>query len=204
MENEPKVPESQNAPDQLKEQIEKDLKAGGRGKDTLLRITIRNQVDQIAIADNKANMIIGINTIIISLTVAGLGSGMSFAELSLLQFPHIIAPLTILMLTCTVSAVFSILAARPRFMKEKGVIDPETSSLLFFGNFKHLPLSVYIDEMYKVLKSNTLIYRNLIIDLYCNGQILSRKYRLLAFSYTSFLIGLVLCVIVYLLLTHVI
>ena len=89
-------------------------------------------------------------------------------------------------------------------MKEKkGVTDPDTNSLLFFGNFKHLPLPEYINEMYKVLKSNTGIYRSLIIDMYFNGQILSRKYRLLAFSYTSFLIGLVSCVFVYLLLTQI-
>lgn len=204
MEDEPiKVSKKKSEIDDLTKQIESDLKTGGRGKDTLFRITIRNQVDQIAIADNKANMIISINTIVISLIVAGLGSGMSFADLNFLQFPQIIAPLTILMLACTVSAVFSILAAKPRFMKEKGDTDPETNSLLFFGNFTHLPLPEYIKEMYGVLSSNTGIYRSLIIDLYFNGQILSRKYRLLAFSYTSFLVGLILCVFVYLVLTQV-
>lgn len=181
--------------------IEKELKNGGRGKDTLFRITIRNQVDQIAIADNKANMIISINTIVISLIVAGLGSGMSFAQLNFLQFPHIIAPLTILMLSCLISATFSILAARPRMMKEPGEIDPSTNSILFFGNFKNTPLPEYIKQMYGVLKSHTSIYRSLIIDLYFNGQILSRKYKLLAYSYSSFLVGLVACVLAYLVLT---
>ncbi len=179
---------------------EEDMTAKGRGKDTLFRITIRNQVDQIAIADNKANMIISINTIIVSLIIAGLGSGMSFSGDFILEFPQIIAPLTILLVACTVSAVFSILAAKPRMMKQKGEQDPNTISLLFFGNFKHLSLTDYINEMDEVLKSNTSIYRSLIIDLYYNGQILSRKYRLLYYSYTAFLIGLVGCVSVYLIL----
>ena len=187
--------------DDLVNQLEKDLKGGSRAKDTMFRITIRNQVDHIAIADNKANIIVSVNTIIISLIIAGLGSGMSFAELDFLQFPQIIAPLTILMLACTVSAIFSILAARPRMLKVKGEPDPETKSLLFFGNFTHLSLPEYINEMYEVMKSNTSIYRSLIIELYFNGQILSRKYRLLAYSYTAFLYGLVLCVIVYLMLS---
>lgn len=185
------------------EQIAKDLKGSGRGKDTLFRITIRNQVDQIAIADNKANMIISINTIIISLIIAGLGSGMSFTDLNILQFPQIIAPLTILMLSCTISAVFSILAARPRMMGNAKQRDPETTSKLFFGNFKNLTLPDYIQEMYGVLKSNVDVYRSLIIDQYYYGQILSRKYRLLSFSYTAFLIGLVTCVITYLILAWV-
>ena len=169
----------------------------------LFRITIGNQVDQIAIADGKANMIISVNTIIISLVVAGLGSGMSFTDLNFLQFPQVIAPLTILMLGCTVSAVCSILAAKPRLMKEGGVKDPETTSLLFFGNFHKMPLKDYIDEMYEVIKSPTNVYRSLIIDLYFNGQVLSRKYRLLAYSYTAFLVGLVSCVVIYLILAQV-
>ena len=183
--------------------FESELQKSGRGKDTLFRITIRNQVDQIAIADNKANMIITINTLIISLIVAGLGTGMSFDKLNFLQFPQIIAPLTILMVFCTLSAVFAVLAAKPRFLKTPGERDPETTSPLFFGNFKNLSLKDYIGEMYEIIKSKKNTYRSLIIDLYFNGQILSRKYRLLAFSYTSFLIGLVTCVIVYLILTQV-
>ncbi len=50
-------------------QAEKIL-SKGRGKDTLFRVTVRNQIDQISIADNKANMIISINTIIITGKVA--------------------------------------------------------------------------------------------------------------------------------------
>ena len=177
-----------------------ELKSSGRSKDTLFRVTIRNQVDQIAIADNKANMIISINTIIISLIIAGLGSGMSFADINLLQFPQVIAPLTILMLTCTISAVFSILAAKPRMIRSKGSPDPEKNSMLFFENFKNLPLSEYIEEMLGILKSNVSTYRSLIIDQYYYGQILSRKYRLLSFSYAAFLVGLIACVATYLVL----
>ena len=189
--------------DAVTAQLEKDLKAGGRGKESLFRITIRNQVDQIAIADNKANMIISINTIVISLIVAGLGSGMSFEKLNFLQFPHIMAPLTILMVSCTISAIFSVLAARPRMIQTNGIPDPSTRSLLFFGNFKNMTLPEYVSEMYELLKSPTDIYRNLIIDMYSYGQVLNRKYRLLSYSYSSFLFGLVTCVAVYLMLTWV-
>ncbi|MDH3711487.1 MAG: DUF5706 domain-containing protein [Cyclobacteriaceae bacterium] len=194
------APENQDQPLGEQQQMAKDLKAAGRGKDTLFRVTIRNQVNQIAIADNKANMIISINTIIISLIIAGLGSGMSFGELNILQFPQIIAPLTILMVSCTISAIFSILAAKPRLMTGKQVRDPKSTSMLFFGNFKDLPLSEYIDEMLGILKSNVDTYRSLIIDQYYYGQILTRKYRLLSFSYTAFLVGLVVCVLTYLVL----
>ncbi len=197
-------------PEDIPENLEKKAKAlaRGRGKDTLFRVTIRNQADLIAIADNKANMIISVNTIIVSLIIAGLGSGMSFGPLNLLQFPQIIVPLTILLIGCTSSAIFSIFAAKPRFLKSKVAnysdgSDEEWRSILFFGNYRHLSLPEYMEKIHDLLSTNDGIYRNLIIDMYFNGQVLHRKYRLLSFSYTSFLIGLVLCVIIYLILSQI-
>jgi len=167
-------------------------RTGGRGRETLFRITIRNQIDQISIADNKANMIISINTIIISLVVAFMGAGFSGPYFNGQQ---IAIPFTILLLSSTISAIFSILAARPRF--RRGPPNYKANSMLFFGNFRHMPLSKYIVEMEELITSKEDIYRNLIIDLYNYGQILDRKYRMLSVSYTAFLIGIILTVISY-------
>ena len=168
----------------------------GRGKDTLFRVTVRNQIDQISIADNKANMIISINTIIVTIVVTILGSGtvISGSE-SFLHLTQIIVPLTLLMVACLISAVYAILAARPRIIN-KGLSDGK-GSMLFFGNYKDMPLDEYLNKMEDILSSNATIYKNLVIDMYNYGQILSRKYKLLWLSYTFFLAGMVLCVISY-------
>ncbi len=165
---------------------------GGRARETLFRVTIRNQIDQIAIADNKANMIISINTIIISLVVAFMGYGLSGPYLNGSQ---ITIPFTILLVASTFSAIFSILAARPRFRNAPPNF--KTSSLLYFGNFKHMPLTEYIEEMEDLISSRKAIYRNLIIDIYNYGKILDKKYKMLSVSYTIFLIGIILTVISY-------
>lgn len=170
----------------------------GRGKDTLFRITIRNQADHISIADNKANIIISINTIIISLVVALLGTGATIRIWPFLEYTQITPPLIILLVSCTISAVFSLLAAKPRI--RKGIPDLKRNSLLFFGNFSHMTVEEYLEEMDEVLSSNENIYRSLILDLYNYGRILNRKYRLLAISYTAFLTGLVCCVAIFLIL----
>jgi hypothetical protein len=168
----------------------------GRGKDTLFRVTVRNQIDQISIADNKANMIISINTIIVTIVVTILGSGSVIQGTeSFIQLTQIIVPLTLLMVACLISAVYAILAARPRIIN-KGLSDGK-GSMLFFGNYKDMPLDDYLNMMEDILGSNTTIYRNLVIDMYNYGQILSRKYKLLWLSYTFFLAGMVLCVISY-------
>ena len=167
----------------------------GRGKDTLFRVTIRNQIDMISIADNKANMIISINTIIISLVVAIMGA--SFVN-PYFESKQVTVPFLILLFSNTISAVFSILAARPRF--RKGPPNYKTNSMLYFGNFRHIPLTKYIQEIEDIIASRQSVYRNLIIDMYNNGQILDRKYRMLSVAYTAFLIGIILCVVSYLIL----
>ena len=178
-----------------KDKAKSKSNTSGRGKDTLFRITIRNQIDMISIADNKANMIISINTIVISLIVAIMGA--SFAN-PYFASNQVTVPLLILLFSNTVSAVFSILAARPRF--RKGPPNYKTNSMLYFGNFRHIPLTKYIQEMEDIITSRDSVYRNLIIDLYNFGQILDKKYRMLSVSYTAFLVGIILCVGSYLIL----
>ena len=178
-----------------REQKENNYK--GRGRDTLFRVTVRNQIDQISIADNKANMIISINTIIVSLVIAILGSGIGFQGGPFLHYTQIIVPLTTLMVACMISGVFAILAARPRIINSG--FDEGKGSILFFGNFKDMSIDEYLNRMEEMLCSSSAVYRNLIIDMYNYGQILSRKYRLLWLAYTFFLVGMVLCVLTYLL-----
>ena len=178
------------------ESEEDSSRARGRGKETMFRVTIRSQIDQVAIADNKANMIISINTILISLTIAIVGSGVNFADWQYFEYRIVFIPLTILLIGCAISAVFAILAARPRLIR--GVPNYKAQSMLFFGNFRHMSVQQYLEEMKEVLSSNDNIYRSMSIDLYNNGQVLNRKYRLLTVSYTAFLLGVTICVIVYL------
>lgn len=187
--------EEQYLEESLEEMIS-SKRAKGRGKETLFRVTIRNQINQISIADNKANMIISINTIIISLIVAVLGSGLNFSGWPFLGWSHISVPLMILMTFCFASASYSILAARPKIIKGTNP-DPRKISLLFFGTFQDFSLEQYLEKMEGLLMSNSDIYRTMIIDMYYNGQILLKKYKLLRTSYTLFFIGLSLCVGVY-------
>jgi len=167
-----------------------DQIAPGRGKETLFRVTFRNQINHIAIADNKANMIININSIIISLIIAVLGSGVTLGGgISFINQPSLVIPLTFLMLTCLVSAIFSILAARPKILRAKSQVDGK-SSILFFGNIAQHDMEEYLDTMNELLGSREGIYETMTIEVFNQGKILARKYFLLRISYTLFMIGL--------------
>ena len=135
-------------------------------------------------------MIININSIIISLIIDVLGSGVTLGGgISFINQPSLVIPLTFLMLTCLVSAIFSILAARPKILRAKSQVDGK-SSILFFGNIAQHDMEEYLDTMNELLGSREGIYETMTIEVFNQGKILARKYFLLRISYTLFMIGL--------------
>ena len=92
-----------------------ESKKSGRERETLFRATYRNQSNLIQIADNKANLIISINTMIISSIIAITGYGAMADKLDLYRF-NIILPLSLIVLTCLISAMLAIQAARPKII----------------------------------------------------------------------------------------
>ena len=168
--------------------------ATGRGKETLFRVASRNQIELIAIADNKANMIIGINTILISLIIAMFGSnlkGPSFIEKS-----ELFIPFSALMFFCLLSAIFALLAAKPKIIRPR---KDRAYSRLFFQNISEKSLAEYIAEMHQILASKEDTYDQMIIDMYNNGLVLRRKYNLLGISYLLFLVGIIVTVLLFVL-----
>jgi hypothetical protein len=188
------------------ENIRTDKKraGGGRGKETLFRVTFRNQINHIQIADNKANMIITINSLIITVLI-GLSGYSSISTGNLFNQVNIIIPVTLIILTCLLSVVFAIQAARPKIIRskktqnEKQEIDLKSkTSLLFFGTISNKSLDDYISEMDNLINSKTSIYHTMVIDIYNQGKVLNRKYRLLSIAYQIFMYGFVFSVLTFL------
>ena len=188
------TPEMESTPEIPGEKKPGDNYAKGRGKDTLFRITVRNQINMVGIADNKANMIITINTIIITLVVTALGSNITLNDIPLID-QKLTVPFSVLLIFSLSSAVFAVLAARPKIIKKEKRRDK--MSMLFFGNFYQQPLEDYLEDVDNLLGSNQDIYKHLTIDMYNNGQVLNKKYYQLAVSYTILLIGLISTVLAY-------
>lgn len=163
-----------------------------RGRDTLYRITLRNQINLISIADQKANIIIGINAIIISLIIALLGSGFGVAGSGILKIASLPVPLIILMLFCLASAVFSIISARP--------VKPKTKQegIMYSSDIDTMSIDEYLNSLNEIFKSEDAFYANLNIDMYYQGKSMNRKYRLLRIAYSIFITGLIISVVSFL------
>ncbi len=168
----------------------------GRGIETLYRSVYQYHIDLSGIADNKANIMISINTIIISLVITLFGSGYTFTSQDSLESIRFVFPIALLLLTSLLAVIFAILSARPTVTtKEKFELASKKGSALFFGNFAQLQLNEFINHIKMLKKEREELYDSMTVDIYYLGSVLVKKYRLLTWSYNIFMTGMILCAV---------
>ena len=159
-----------------------------RGIETMFRSAYRVQLGLTALADNKANMMISINGIIISVIIASVAPKLD-------SNPWLLIPTSLLLLGNLTSIIYSIMAARPRmFSAHVDTKDLRNSegNILFFGNFCELQEIEFVEGMTGLIQDKTVLYESMIRDIYGLGSVLHKKFGLLRFAYTSFMIALIL------------
>lgn len=169
----------------------------GRGIETMYRSTYRNHINLSSIADAKANMMISLNTIILSVIITVVGSGFAFTE-SWFQSIRFTVPISILLLSSLTAVIFAVVSAKPDVTKKEVNLDKvrnKKSSVLFFGNFSNMELDRFLTNMRELKSDRNLLYDNMSIDIYYLGLVLKRKYRLIRYAYSIFIIGLSISVI---------
>ncbi len=165
----------------------------GRGVETMYRTTYRTHINLSSIADNKANIMLSINAIVISIALPQL--------LPLLEdSKHLVVPTILLLLVCIVAIVLATLSTRPKITEGKFTredIKKRTANLLFFGNFYEMPLKDYHWGMMEMLKDQDFLYSSMTKDLYYLGVVLAKKYRYLSYCYAVFMYGMILTVMAF-------
>jgi predicted metal-dependent HD superfamily phosphohydrolase len=186
------VKEEKHGKDKKKEK-DKEPKPG-RGVETMFRTTSTNHIRLSSMADSKAHIMISVNSIIISVIL-----GVLFRRLE--DYPNLIIPAFIFLLTGVLTIIFSVLATRPninvgRFTKAD--IDSKKTNLLFFGNFHQMSLEDYTWGMTEMMKDNEYVYGSMIQDIYHLGVVLGKKYKQLRIAYNIFMFGLIISVLAFL------
>lgn len=168
----------------------------GRGIETLYRSVYNYHINLTSIADNKANMMISINTIIISIVITLFGTGFTFSSQNGFSSVRFVFPMAFLLLTSLLAVVFAILSARPNVTtKEKYELSKKDSSILFFGNFAQLQLKEFVDRIKELKSVKDELYDSMSIDIYYLGSVLVKKYNYLSWSYNIFMFGMVICAV---------
>jgi len=188
----------EQTPEQLRAELEaatqkaekKKEKGPGtnRGVETMFRAAYRVQMELTALADNKANMMISINGIIISIIIAAVSPKLD-------TNPWLILPSTVFLVGTLVSIVFAILAARPRVSTQPITLQDLAHSqgnILFFGNFANLSRDHFQQGMIELMEDRLVMYETMIDNIYDIGVVLKKKFALLKIAYTSFMLALLL------------
>ncbi len=166
-----------------------------RGIQTLFRVTLKNHLTLSDIADTKANILLSVNAIIISLALSNL-----IPKLDNPSNAYLIYPTIIFIFFGVASMVLAVAATRPnvtsgKFTKED--VKNKKVNLLFFGNFHKMKLAEFEWAIMELVKDKEYIYSSLTKDLYFLGLVLNRKYKLLRWTYTIFMIGIIISVIAF-------
>lgn len=164
-----------------------------KGMQTMLRLTSSNHIQLSEMADSKANILISVNAIIISVILSVL--------LRKLQTdPYLTIPTMVFLTFSVVTIVVAILATRPKVntgtFADEDVVNKKTN-LLFFGNFHKMSQMQYENAMRIMMKDSDYLYSSIIQDIFHLGQVLGKKYKLIRLAYNIFMFGIIISVIAF-------
>lgn len=162
--------------------------------DTMFRTTMSNHVHMTALADRKAALMISINSIIISVM-------MSFLVNKVETFPNLLLPSIVLAAVSLLTITFALLSTKPNTTQKKStdlLADSMSLDLLFFGDYLSLSPDEYNAQMKELIANNDQLYNSMIDNIYIQGKVIGRKFRLLKTAYNIFMFGFPLVVLLYL------
>ncbi len=161
----------------------------GSHYDQMLRQTRVHHMHLSFLADTKANMLITVSAIAITVLF------------NLLDNPGLRAPAGMMIAGCVVTCCFAVLSSMP------GLLRPRRSRFrrgplfnpLFFGDFTALSYEEYADEMRSILNEPSLTYEAQVKEIYAIGQYLqNRKYKYLRYAYVALILTVTTSILVWL------
>ncbi len=171
---------------------EKQLKPE-RGIETMFRITATNHLRLSGMADNKAHIMISVNTILLSIVISVLVRKLD-------ANPHLIIPTMILLIVSLLTIVFAALVTKPQVTSGTFTADDikqKKANLLFFGNFFNMNLSDFEWGMKEMMNDSEYLYGSMIKDFYYLGIVLGKKYKYLRICYNIFMYGMIVVIAAY-------
>jgi hypothetical protein len=150
--------------------------------DHLMRAVQFHHVQLSAMADVKANMLLTMSSVVLTLCLP-----------QLVKNSHL-WPLYILIGACLLTISLAAYAVMPKLppadLPPPDLKDP-SFNLLFFGDFTRLSQTQFEGAMHDLMGDPNNAYGAQVREIYLLGTFLARKkYRFLRFAYLSFIIGL--------------
>ncbi|MEO5569746.1 MAG: Pycsar system effector family protein [Bacteroidia bacterium] len=171
--------------------IDKKEALSVKGFETIYKLSSTNHMRLNAIADRKANIMLTLNGIIISITMSIVASDSD-------SNPRLIIPTSMLIIACLITIIFATLSTRPKITSgkiEKEDIENKKGNLLFFGNFSRMNFEDFDWGIRQMIRDQEYLHNSMIQDFYNLGKVLDMKFRYLRVCYNVFMFGIVISVI---------
>lgn len=167
------------------------IKTPGNEINYLLQQTRVHHMQLSSMADLKANMLITMSSIVVTLAAPRVMVD------GALQWPLLM--LIIFSLITILLAAYAVMPKLPFFDRRKRSLPDAQSShfnLLFFGDFSSMDYAHFAAEMEAVLNEPSRVYEIQVREIYILGTFLAHtKYRYLRLAYTTFITGLLTSVV---------
>jgi hypothetical protein len=198
---EPPTVEGEKKKKKKKDKDRKDDRFGSaRGIETMFRTSYRTHIDMSSLADNKANIMVTVNALVLSVTIASISTKID-------ANPWLLLPTSALLLTALGSMFYAIRAARPRVTDRPLSLEDvrkNRANILFFGSFVHLREDEFVQGMTEIMRDGDRLYLQMMRDIYSLGAVLQQKFALLRTSYNIFMYGVALSVISFIIVLFVV
>lgn len=176
-----------------------DIPRPGSHLDHLLQQSRVQLLQLSAMADLKANMLLTMSSVVITLAAPHVAK------------PHLRWPLVVLIVFCLLTILLASYAAMPKAVPflAKSVPPADfhcpTFNLLFFGDYSRMSYDQFITAMDQVMNDHNLVYESMVREIYLAGTYLgTKKFRYVQLAYIAFMTGLVTSGIAILLSTDVV
>lgn len=156
----------------------------------LIRTTQRNYINLTSIADNKANILISINSLMLTILIP-----IILTNLQIITDMKMYIPIGGLAFTCLVTIIISALVLTPfkgDYKANKNPVESGDKSPFFFTNVSDLSLDQFTDQFERLINDKELTSKLVVADLYNFGKVLEHKYDQIKTAYKVFNLGLLI------------
>ena len=151
--------------------------------DHMLRQTRHNLVAFSQMADTKAQILLSLSSVLLSL---------SLTQIHEPRLTLSIASLDIFLLITIYLALMTVIGKVSVFNRRKHSVNDHDYSPLFFGNYGDIPYEEYARHFAEIMNDYDATYEVMVKDVYYAGTYLLRtKYKYMRLAYLFFLAGLI-------------
>lgn len=152
--------------------------------DHMLRETRIHLISFSQMADTKANILLSISAVLLSI---------SFTQIADPRFTASITVLVGFLLITIFLALMTVIPKLQGFRRKKFTVRDPNYSPLFFGNYVDIPYDEYVRDLEEIMNDPDRTYEVMVREIYFAGvYLLKSKYRYVRLGYMFFFAGLIL------------